>query len=131
MCGGGGQSTFVVKYQRGYSGASGGTVIPTRTYTPTDGAFVSTGTGNYRGRGTAPQINNQGNNGYGRRSPTMTYSEFTNHINQQNLNSTALANNTYLYTFEFEAGKLGGPAVVTNGNSVTINNTTNVWGSVS
>lgn len=131
MCGGGGQSTFVVKYQRGYSGASGGTVIPTRVYTVSDGAFSSTGTGNQQSRGLPPVINNQGSTGYGQRSNTMTWSEFSNHINQQNINSTSLANNTYLFTYEFEAGKLGGPAVVTNGNSVTINNTTNVWGSVS
>ena len=131
MCGGGGQNTFVVKYQRGYSGASGGTVIPTRVYDTSDGAFVSTGTGTYQQRGKAPTINNQGTNGYGQRSLVMTYSEFTNHINQQNLNENALGNNNYLFTYEFGNGKLGGPAVVTNGNSVTINNNTNVWGSVS
>lgn len=53
MCGGGGESTYNPKYDRGYSGQSGGTVIPTRVYNNSypklsqyeiiDGVYVDTG----------------------------------------------------------------------------------------
>jgi hypothetical protein len=90
MCGGGGGAAFVPKYMRGFSGQSGGTVIPARTYTQTigmipnpdfptletpdfstyaafDGAISSTATGTYRALCSPPSNTGQA-------GPNMAYS---------------------------------------------------------
>ena len=90
MCGGGGGPAFVPKYMRGFSGQSGGTVIPARTYTQTigmipnpdfptlstpdfstyaayDGAISSTATGTFRTLCSPPSNTGQA-------GPTMAYS---------------------------------------------------------
>lgn len=82
MCGGGGGSSFVPKYMRGFSGQSGGTVIPARTYNQTigtipnpdfptisspdfstfaafDGAISSTATGTYQALCSPPSNTGQ------------------------------------------------------------------------
>jgi len=135
MCGGGGQDTFVVKYQKGFSGQTGGTVIPTRNYADGDQCYSSSGSGTYTSGGSIPAENDIGENGYGQRSTIRTFSEhvayYYNDYALFNSNTPVPGGNNYLITFEWEYQQLGGSAVVTNGNSVTINNTTNVWGAVS
>lgn len=189
MCGGGGSSTFVPKYDRGYSGQSGGTVIPTRVYnnalpelysnvnTSTfaayDGAILMTGSGSYYTYSYAPTTGgNTGNpgvgGGWGAKGGGQTYGEFIasfvaagnnsakaaqintgTAVTIHNINATPVDPNNIAGPMNYAYGAngnvqtgaiwthnafggLGGSAIVTNGNSVTIaGNTGNIYGAIS
>ena len=194
MCGGGGPA-FVPKYMRGFSGQSGGTVIPARTYTQTigvipnpdfptlstldfstfaafDGAISSTSTGTYQAVCSPPSNTGQtgplrvyspSGGGWGANGGSGSLAEnkasllqqgwTTTEVNNLNTTATFTVYNTQAvnsnnpsegYTnvspqstacslyMQRIFGGLGGAAILTNGNSVTISGTTgNIYGAIS
>lgn len=192
MCGGG--SAFVPKYQRGFSGQSGGTVIPARTYNsfigtipnpdfPTlttrdfstfaayDGAISSTRSGTFQTICSAPSgTDNQGpsqvysasGGGWGasggqgslaqNKASLLTQGWTQEEVNRINtpqtftVYQTSLVNDfdpsegynslspqsvTVSFYFHRVYGGLGGAAILTNGNSVTLaGNTGDIYGAI-